>query len=405
MGNKSRSFESYLEVIPENLRNNVILLGNFQGNRSKISYTFSCGCIRNGQLKFLILRKNFEKCPDCLPKNSEVYSCTYCSKKFTSIRGFEKCNKKCAAKYVGLVLGKDYVVCQICNFHAKSIRSHVFKEHNINDKDYRNQYGSLICSNSVNNYSSSSKKNGNWIVKAKEEGRDLTEYWEKVSAGVKKSIMSDPLERKRRSELMTKLNNKQQSDPEFQKKVSETAKRTSSRKDILEKRSQRLKKWRDENPDVFYKKCTKKIFASFQSKPEKKLTTFLKSLGDFKFKRNGFLRSNEFTSKSKRRQIDIYDKENKIYVEYDGVHHFDVCFSEEILKSNQQKDSEINQYMINRNWTLIRVSYDQFVYSTKTLDKVKRDASYFKPECLEEIKRILAENKPGIYKIGEKYKQ
>lgn len=405
MGRKSKSFESYLEEIPEEFRKNIILLGEYQGNRSNISYTFSCGCNIQEPLKSFIKRKNIDKCLSCLTKSSDFYSCKYCSKKFLLIKHFEKCQKKCAAKYDNLVLGKDYVVCQVCNFHAKSIRAHVFSEHNINDEDYRNQYGSLICSNSIDNYSAASKNNGSWIVKAKEEGKDLTEYWSKVSSGVKKAIMSNPLERKRRSDLMTKLNDKQQSDPEFQKKVSETAKRTSSRKDILKKRAERLKKWRQENPNAFYNKCIKKITTSFQSKPEKQLHKFMSSLDGFSFKRNQFIHSLSLTNKSNKKQIDMGDKSKRIYVEFDGILHFEPKYGQEKFISIQQKDSEIDQHILNHNWTLIRVSYDQFVYKTKIVDKVKQDSSYFKPECLEEIKRILADNKPGIYKIGDLYKK
>ena len=88
---------------------------------------------------------------------------------------------------------------------------------------------------------------------------------------------------------------------------------------------------------------------------------------------------------------------------YDGKIHFLPLFNEIILQKNQIKDNEVDAHIKNHNWTLIRVSYDQFVYSTKIINKVKHDASYFKQECLDEIVRILNSNVPGIYKIGSTY--
>ncbi len=401
MGRAHRTLDDYIQKIPEEYRDKIKLLEPFKGNRTNISFNFSCGCTVNQQLKSFLLRDNFKFCTNCKIENTEIYTCNYCITQFTKKKFFQECQEKCKSKYSNLILGEDYVICSICGYHAKSLGTHITKVHNIELDIYKKEH-QIICSKSKKNYSESSSENS-WLSKAIEEGKDLTEYWSKISAGVKKSINSNPDELKRRSELMTELNKKQQSNVDFQKIVSETAKKTSARKDIQEARSERLKKWRTNNPSAFYNKCIKKMITTFQSKPEKILHRCLLSIEGFSFKRNGFLKSKYFTSKSKRRQVDIYDKNKRIYVEFDGKIHFLPLFNEIILQKNQIKDNEVDAHIKNHNWTLIRVSYDQFVYSTKIINKVKHDASYFKQECLDEIVRILNSNVPGIYKIGSTY--
>jgi very-short-patch-repair endonuclease len=401
MGRSHKSLDDYLQIIPEKYRSNLKLLDYFKGNRTNVSFTFSCGCKTKQSLKSFLLRDCFIFCTNCKSNHAEIYTCNYCSTNFIKKKFFEECQEKCKSKYIHLILNEDYVICSICSYHAKSLGTHVAKVHNINPDVYKEQH-QIICKKSSQNYSESASENS-WLSKAVAERKDLTEYWSKVSTSIKKSINSKPEEIKRRSELMTELNKKQQSNIEFQKIVSETAKKTSARKDIQEARSQRLKEWRKNNPSAFYNKCIKKMITAFQSKPEKILYEHMLSLEGFSFKKNGFLKSKYFTSKSKRKQIDIYDKNKRIYIEYDGIFHFEPKFGDQILSKTKQKDSEIEEHIKSHNWTLIRVSYDQFIYSTKTINKVKHDASYFKQECLDEIIRILNSNIAGIYKIGSAY--
>lgn len=214
-----------------------------------------------------------------------------------------------------------------------------------------------------------------------------------------KSILDNPEEIVRRSELMSKIN---QSDV-MRQKASETAKITSARPEIQEARSKQLKDWREKNPEVFYNKCIKKMITSWQSKPEKKLLLFLLSISGFNFKKNQFINSLLISNKSHNKQVDIGDKEKRIYIEFDGVIHFEPKYGEEKLISIQQRDQELDQHISNHNWTLIRISYDQFVYKTKQINKIKQDESYFKQECLDKITEILNSKNPGIYKIGEAY--
>lgn len=286
-------------------------------------------------------------------------------------------------------------MCKICNFHAQNLGIHLKKIHNINPKDYE---GTTTSEKSSQKYAKNASENS-WLHQAIENGTDLTEYWEKVSIGVKAAIINNPEERQRRAKVMTEVN---QSDV-MKTKASEAAKKTSARPEILEQRTKQLQKWRDENPEDFYEKCIVPMISSFQSKPEKILFDFVVSLPGFDFKRNQFINSKAFSSKSLRRQIDIKDNTNKIFIEFDGAIHFKDIFGEEILIKNQTRDQEVEIFIKEHNYLLIRISHDQFKYSTKQINKEKIDNSYFKQECLDRLLKILNDNQPGIYKIGEVY--
>ena len=45
MGRSHKSLDDYIQVIPEEFRDNLKLLEPFKGNRTNISFNFSCGCI------------------------------------------------------------------------------------------------------------------------------------------------------------------------------------------------------------------------------------------------------------------------------------------------------------------------------------------------------------------------
>lgn len=304
-----------------------------------------------------------------------------------------------------LVVGVDYIVCQICNFHGQNLGIHLAHTHDMKSEVYAGQYSAHVMSaNSQAKYAKHSSEN-NWLANAISNGQDLTEYWKKVGKGVSEAIMASPSERKRRFKLMKSLNDKRQSDPDFQKIVSETAKKTSARLDVQTARTANLKNWRDNNPEAFYEQCIKKMITAFQSKPEKKLFEFVSSLGEFSFKRNRFINSQLISNKSHNKQMDMGDKKKRVYVEFDGVLHFLPKRGNETLVSIKQRDVEIERHITNHKWILIRVSYDQFKYSTKTIKGVKTDASYFRQDCLERLIEILKSNRPGVYKIGEAYEQ
>ena len=214
-----------------------------------------------------------------------------------------------------------------------------------------------------------------------------------MGKAVQAAIMSNPAERARRAEVMAKVN---QSDV-MRQKSSDTAKITSARPDIIKNRTKQLQDWRDDNPEDFFNKCTLKMLKTYQSKPERKLFEFISELEGFKFKRNQFVHSKLFISKSQKKQIDIADKKQRIYIEYDGQLHFIPYHGEDNLKDVKIKDKLLEEHISLHHWTLIRISYDQYI------DKNKIEKSYFKTECLTKLVEILNNKMPGIYKIGKAY--
>src|SRR5690606_14714211 len=201
-------------------------------------------------------------------KGRTVYCCNRCHKEFWILEKINNHIVKCKEIYNNLQEDIYFVVCNLCGWHAKKIKNHINKIHKIDINKYN---GKMICKNSSVTYSKSSKKNGNWIVKAKERGDDLQWYRDKMSKSVSQSILSNLEERKRRAKVMSDVN---RSDV-MRKKSSETAKKTSARKDIQKQRAQQLKNWRDNNPEDFYNKCVSKMLNSWNSKPEKLLYNIL----------------------------------------------------------------------------------------------------------------------------------
>ena len=224
----------------------------------------------------------------------------------------------------------------------------------------------------------------------------MSYYWEKVGKGVSESILSNNVEISRRSKQMLELNEIIWKDPEYRTKMSEIAKKTSSRPEVIKKRSVQLKKWRTENPEDFFNKCTKKMHNSWRSKPEAMLFDFLLKQNGFNFKRNQFVKSNIFNWKSQRKQIDVADKGKRIYVEFDGVFHFKPIFGDDKLAEIKGRDSLLEIYIKSHNWTLIRISYDQFNY---------KQGGYFAKDCLDKLVKILVDSNRGIFKIGQCYEQ
>lgn len=336
------------------------------------------------------------------------YYCKYCILKDFKTQLIDKikdhvpgCKSYCENN---LTEGVDYVVCKICNFHCRKLGTHLKDFHNLTSKDYVKIYnGEVLCKNSYEEY----KKNiinitgcdglENWITKSKRLGIDISEKLKLSAKKTSETIMANPAERLRRSNLIKEIVEENLKDPDYIKFLSENAKKTSSRPEILEQRSAQLKNWRDNNPEEFYEKCTKKMLKSFNSKPERKLFEFLKFIDNFSFTRNHFIEIQNIENKSHKKQIDIGDKYKNIFIEFDGVYHFEPIFGEEKLQNVQILDKSLEDHVLKQNWILIRVADDQFV------DKNKYEKSYFKKECLNKIKELLNACNPGIYKIGERY--
>jgi very-short-patch-repair endonuclease len=316
-----------------------------------------------------------------------------CGKSYVGNSGLNNHQKKCKVYLAQAIEGVDYIKCKICDFTGKSITAHIKKSHLLSKIEYEKKYGSTVCEITKSTYSETSKINGDWIKRAKEKGEDLSEYFEKLGSKISEGIMKSDSAREARRQNLSRLNRTQ----DFRERSSKTAKKTSSRKEIQDKRSKRLARWRENNPEEFYEKCTSVMHKSWQSKPEIDLFDVVDQFFPDTFKRNQILkRTGKFLStKTNIRQIDIMSLENKIVIEFDGIHHFkDVFKKKGNLNEVNKKDQELNSVLVEEGWTVIRVSYDEYEY---------KENGKFKQETLDKIFDIVTNKKRGLWLFGKSY--
>lgn len=240
-------------------------------------------------------------------------------------------------------------------------------------------------------YSSQNKVNCSWIARRKAMGDDLSDYRRKMGKAVSDAIMSNPGERARRA-LQMAANNR---TPEAKELARNTAKKTSTRPEIQAVRAANLQRWRDENFDVFYEKCIMKMHSTWHSKPELALFELLRHVDGYQFKHNQIVKSETFTCVSKRKQVDVADAGLRVYVEFDGIVHFDARIKgSEKLTEIQQNDRLLDEHIERHAWTLIRISYDQFTY---------KDGGRFSERCLRRLFELLKDPKPGVFRLGDAY--
>lgn len=283
------------------------------------------------------------------------------------------------------------VKCALCDEIGSSLALHVRKVHKMDKKEYIKAHGPLLAPGSKERYSKAAEQNGSWIAKAQERGEDLTEYWKKVSDGVRKAILNSPEERERRSKLLGSLNK----TDAFRKKSSDTAKITSARREIQEKRAIQLKRWREDNRQEFYVKCTANMH-KYKSRPEKSLYMILSSyFPDDNFKNNKFIKDNLFLefSKTGNKQVDIISEPKKIAVEFDGFLHFKEVWPGSLEKI-KKKDSLFSRYCLDKNLILIRVSLDSYSY---------KSGGRFSEQALDKIKELIDNPIPGVHFIGKSW--
>lgn len=315
-----------------------------------------------------------------------------CGKSYIKESTLKRHQEKCKFILENYKENIDYVKCQICGFIRKNIKLHI-KNHNLSKKEYELKYDLVICEKSKNKYKKSGKKNGAWISRKKEKGEDLSEYIEKLGKSISKGIMNSRSARESRRKNLSNLNKTQT----FRERSSRTAKKTSSRKDIQEERSNRLSEWRKNNQEEFYKKCTSVMHKSWQSKPEGDLFDIINKNFPNTFKRNQTLkRTGKFLStKTNIRQIDIMSLENKIVIEFDGIHHFkDVFKKKGNLNEVIKKDKELNKVLVKEGWTVIRISHDEYEY--------KKNGTFNK-ETLDKIESIILNKLRGLWLFGKSY--
>jgi len=265
--------------------------------------------------------------------------------------------KKC---WINGTAGVDYVECAICKFAGRKITQHVKLSHDLSKNDYELMYGPTTCEESSKEYGKTG--NCNWIERKKSAGEDLTSYKKKMGRSVSSSIMSNPEERSRRAMLLGELNKRQ----DFRDRSSAIAKVTSSREDIIEKRTEQLRRWRRDCPEEF-QAAIEKALKTNSSRPEKILFEICKGVFGEKTSKQLQVQHHLIPTKSHRARIDIANKELKILVEFDGPFHFKPILGEEHLKLRIQRDFAVEQYAVENGYVLVRISYDLF--DGKTFDK------------------------------------
>ena len=281
--------------------------------------------------------------------------------------------------------------CLICGFVGKSLGKHLSATHSLTSPEYIVKYpGSLVkCEMTRARYSEQNRDNGNWITRAKDDGDDLAEYRMKMGEAVSEAIMANPDERARRSQQMA-ANNR---TDEAKEKSRNTAKKTSARPEILAQRTARLKQWRDENFDVFYEKCVVAMHNTWVSKPERILRQIVQNFCS-SFQSNQRLHDVLFTSKSHRKQLDLYSRELGVIIEFDGPIHFSPLRGNDNFDDIIKRDNELNAVVVKKELTLIRVGHDQFTY---------REGGKFNEAMLKVLFNLLKNPTLGVYYLGSAY--
>ena len=312
--------------------------------------------------------------------------------------GRQKCGIKqgqCKWEKSTLIENIDYVECKICNAcRGVNITNHVKIIHSMKKEEYIEKFGPCNATKlkeSLTAQAEGSRKR--WKSWKEDESLEGIEKRKEFGNAISKRIMSSDAERETRKNNMTILN---KSD-EQRKRSSDTAKMTSAREDVIKNRSQQLQLWRDNNPDDFYDKCIAKMHKIKSSLPEKLLYEKICEMFPEKFKNCQVIkRKGKFLdTKTSKRQIDIMNKENKIVIEFDGPCHFRSIHGKETLEKIKIRDKELNDVLVEENFVVIRISSDQFSYKTPR---------GFNENCLAKVTKIVNNNIPGLYLIGDDYK-
>jgi len=292
----------------------------------------------------------------------------------------------------------EIIQCSLCDHKSRTLKQHIEKEHKeISLDQYVGLYGGYMAPMTIEKKKEAGKKNGSWFAKlSADEQAKVRAGWVEGGKKISDSIMSNPEERKRRASMLKEAWNDPNKAAIFRENQSETAKKTSARADVQAARAERLKNWRDNNPEDFYNKCTRAMHKTWTSKPEKRLRAFAQSINPL-FKGNQQVNSNKhfLTNKTSRKQVDVIDEENKIIIELDGPHHFDPIFGDEKLNLNKKKDKELDKFSLDKDYLLIRVSHTEYDY--------RKSANDFRLRTLNKVREILDNGVPGVYYLGEEY--
>lgn len=175
------------------------------------------------------------------------------------------------------------------------------------------------------------------------------------------------------------------------KAASTTARNTSMRPEIQAQRAERLKKWREANPEKF-KECT---LAAQKSPKRSKMEAWLRKELGWKTKK---IRCGE-RAEQKWKQVDMV--KGKVWIEVDGFYHFfehpTNTVSEDFrLPTVQQRDDMLNKECLRRkDVALIRVDMSCFHSSTGRMGL----------EWWALFQSMLRSPMPGVWCLGKLYEQ
>jgi very-short-patch-repair endonuclease len=204
-----------------------------------------------------------------------------------------------------------------------------------------------------------------------------------MGQAVSQSIMGNDVERLRRSKQLG-INNQQ---PSARARSSLVAKKTSTRPEILARRTENLRRWREENPEKFEMIVTRFITTRI-SRPEKDLHCLLQG---FDLRRQVSIQHPSCPTKSKKLRVDIGCLKRKILIEFDGPFHFRSIMGIDHLEHRRARDKSLEAYAVENDMTLIRIAQSQYVKGE------------FLDACIQKVFAILEHPTPGIYYFGEEY--
>jgi len=168
---------------------------------------------------------------------------------------------------------------------------------------------------------------------------------------------------------------------------SETARKTSAREDIQRARADRLRRWREENPEAF-SVCTEALLDS-NRKGQNRST--VSSLEDtiWAMLPEGFRRNVQVRANRTVRQVDFV---GPFMVEVDGLHHFRPIFGAERFRTTYLRDRILTLWAFQRRRMLIRLSLDVFTSS-----------GALRPFWASTVGEILADPLLGVSLVGDLY--
>lgn len=121
---------------------------------------------------------------------------------------------------------------------------------------------------------------------------------------------------------------------------------------IYSKVSDSMKLFAKENPEVIRKNISNNNLSTrFSSKGERELLGIIKeNFKDYKWQSGGLWNIGNSMYKS----IDIYCRDLKIIIEYDGIYHFKDIRGD--LSKIQEKDTRLNNWCVETGWKIIRIN-------------------------------------------------